>query len=154
MKHSLTFALLGLALAGLAIAASAPATKDDTRVLVDNEKAWAKAALDSDADRMAGFMTDDYVELAWEPATDTAPAHWSVTTKADWVASVRSHKDVYTSVDLKNLTVYLQGDLAVVTGEYSQTGTSGGKDISGKGIYSNTWTKRGGRWLVVHSVFP
>jgi ketosteroid isomerase-like protein len=70
------------------------------------------------------------------------------------VQSVRSRTDVYKSVDLRNLTVHVQGTIAVVTGEYSQTGTSKGKDISASGIYANTWEKRGGRWLVVHSVFP
>jgi ketosteroid isomerase-like protein len=57
-------------------------------------------------------------------------------------------------VELHNLTVHIQGTLAVVSGEYSQKGTRGDKDISATGIYVNTWTKRGHRWLVVHSVFP
>ena len=48
----------------------------------------------------------------------------------------------------------LQGALAVVTGEYSQTGTDNGKDISAKGIYADTWQKHNGRWVVIHSVFP
>ena len=127
---------------------------DDSQILLANEKAWAKAALDADADRMASYMADEYLELAWEPAAKGAPGHWSATTKAEWVGSVRSHKDVYTSVNLRNLTAHVQGNLALVTGEYSQKGTSGGKDISGSGIYANTWSKRDGRWLVVHSVFP
>ena len=40
------------------------------------------------------------------------------------------------------------------SGEYLQKGMSGGKDISAAGIYANTWEKRNGRWVVVHSVFP
>jgi hypothetical protein len=59
------------------------------------------------------------------------------------VESVRSRKEHYTSVELH-----------IVTGEYSQTGTSNGEDISAKGVYANTWAKHGSRWLVVHSVFP
>jgi ketosteroid isomerase-like protein len=51
-------------------------------------------------------------------------------------------------------TLHLQGTLAVVTGEYSQTGTRNGKDISATGIYANTWLKRNGRWVVIDSVFP
>jgi ketosteroid isomerase-like protein len=147
-------AVLGLTMAGIADAASSTPSNDDTTVLLANEKAWADAAVDGDADKMASYMADEYIELAWEPADKTAPAHWSTLTKAEWVASVRSHKDVYTSVELRNLAAHLQGDLAVVTGEYSQKGTSGGKDISATGTYANTWAKRHGRWLVVHSVFP
>lgn len=150
--------LLGLAVAvaraGVASEVPDPPGSEDTRVLLESEKSWARAAVDGDADRMASYMADDYVELAWEPAAPGAPAHWSTTGKREWVDSVRSKKDVYASVEVRNLTVHLQGALAIVTGEYSQKGTSGGKDISGTGIYANTWARRGGRWLVVHSVFP
>ena len=55
---------------------------------------------------------------------------------------------------LQNLAVHLEGHLAVVTGESSQKGVSGGKDISAAGTYANTWEKQHGRWVVVHSVFP
>jgi len=127
---------------------------DDSQVLLASENAWAKAAVDGDADRMASYMADDYLELAWEPAAPGAPAHWSTRKKKDWVESVRSHKEVYTSVDLRNLTAHVQGNLAVVSGEYSQKGTSNGKDNAAAGIYANTWAKRDGKWLVVHSVFP
>jgi ketosteroid isomerase-like protein len=151
---STALVLLGLVGSGVLTAARNGPSQDDSQVLLQNERAWAKAALDGDADRMASFMADDYLELAWEPQADGAPAHWSTTPKSDWVESVRSRKEVYTSVELHNLTVHLQGSLAVVTGEYSQKGTSGSKDISAAGIYANTWAKRGGRWLVVHSVFP
>lgn len=146
--------IVGLAVVGVGSAALTWAGSSDSQALLEDEQAWAKAALDGDADRMASYMTDDYVELGWEPASQGVPAHWAVTRKMEWVESVRTRKEIYTSVELHNLTVHLQGTLAVVTGEYSQTGTSNGKDISATGIYANTWTKRNGRWLVVHSVFP
>jgi ketosteroid isomerase-like protein len=129
-------------------------THDDSQELLANERDWAKAAVDGDADRMAGYMTEDYLEAAWQPAAENAPAHWTTLGKTEWVEGIRKHKDVYTSVDLRNLTVHVQGDLAIVTGEYSQKGTTNGKDNSSSGIYANTWTKRSGRWLIAHSVFP
>ena len=140
---------LGLTMIGRASAARG--SPHDSETVLENEKAWAKAAVDGDADRMASYMADEYLELAWESA---APAHWSKTGKTEWVEAVRSRKDVYTSVDLHDLTVHLQGDLAVVTGQYSQKGVSNGRDISATGVYANTWAKRGGRWVVVHSIFP
>ncbi|HTO72508.1 MAG TPA: nuclear transport factor 2 family protein [Gemmatimonadales bacterium] len=144
---------VGLAAAGNGMPAR-PTRQDDSRILLQNEQAWARAAVDGDADRMASYMADEYVELAWQPAEQNSPAHWASTGKSDWVNSVRSRKEVYTSVELRNLAVHLQGSLAVVTGEYSQKGTSDSRDITASGIYANTWAKRGGRWLVVHSVFP
>lgn len=147
-------AMLCLTAVGVADAALKRPTVDDAQVLLASEKAWAQAPVDGDADRMASYMADEYLELIWEPAASGAPAHWSVRGKKEWVESVRSHKSSYTSVDLHNLTVHVQGSLAVVTGEYSQKGVSDGKDNSSSGIYANTWIKRGGKWLAVHSVFP
>jgi ketosteroid isomerase-like protein len=153
-----TDVVIGLLLSCALISATATVatgnTPSDSEQLIANEKAWAKASLDGDADRMAGYMAEEYVELAWEAATATAPAHWSSIGKKEWVEAVRRRTEVYTSVDLHNLSVHLQGTLAVVTGEYSQTGTHNGKDISATGIYANTWLKRNGRWVVIHSVFP
>ena len=140
-----------VAVASMAMTAHGPS---DSEQLMVNEKAWAKAAVDGDADLMASFMADDYVELAWEPASQTARAHWSAAGKKGWVEDVRRRTEVYTSVDVHDLTVHLQGTIAVVAGEYSQTGTHDGKDIGASGIYANTWIKRSGRWLLVHSVFP
>jgi ketosteroid isomerase-like protein len=146
--------LSGLALIGVAAMAMTASGPSDSEQLIVNEKAWAKAALDGDADLMASFMADEYVELAWEPATQTARAHWSAAGKRGWVEDVRRRTEVYSSVDVRNLTVHLQGTLAVVTGEYSQTGRHDGKDISASGIYADTWIRRNGRWLLVDSVFP
>jgi len=149
-----TATLVGLIVVGVRGAVPTGPSHDDSQVLRENEKAWAKAAVDGNADLMSSYMVAEYLELAWEPAGPGTAAHWSTVTREDWVESVRSRKDVYTSVELRSLTVHVQGTLAVVTGEYSQKGTSNGKDISASGIYANTWTKRDGRWLVVHSVFP
>src|SRR6516164_476564 len=81
--------LLALALIGLAAGLATGNTTSDSEQLIANEKAWAKAPLDGDADRMANYMAEEYLELAWEPATQAAPAHWSSTTKKEWVESVR-----------------------------------------------------------------
>jgi len=95
-----------------------------------------------------------HLELVWEPATPTTAARWTATTKETWVQRVRRHTEIYSAVELRNLTVYLQGSMAVVTGEYSQVGTNDGKDNTSSDIYTATWVKRKGRWLVIQSVFP
>lgn len=153
-RRAAIIVLVGASLVGFAGAAMTGNTPSDTEQLIANEKAWAKTSVDGDADRMASFMADEYVELAWEPATPTVPAHWTATGKKEWVDAVRRRTEVYTAVDIRNLTVHLQGALAAVTGEYSQTVTNAGKDSTTTGIYADTWVKRKGRWLVVESVFP
>jgi ketosteroid isomerase-like protein len=118
------------------------------------EHAWALAPGKGDAAGMAAFMSDDYVEIEMETTPGTSKNRWVTSGKAEWVEMVRSGREKYTSVDVQNIKVYLQGDLATTTGEYSQTGTKDGKDIGATGLYVNTWVKKNGKQLVVSSVFP
>jgi ketosteroid isomerase-like protein len=99
-------------------------------------------------------MSDDYVEIAAETAPGTTTNTWANIGKAEWVDWVRSGREKYTSVDLRNFKVYLHGDVATVTAEYSQTGTKDGKDVNASGFYVDTWVNKGGDWHVVSSVFP
>jgi len=153
-RRAIGMLLVSVLLAGMTCGVSSAIEPSDVDLLLANEKAWAKAPVDGDADRMANFMGDEYLELVWEPVTPTTAAHWTATSKETWVQRVRRHTEVYSAVELKNLTVHLQGLMAVVTGEYSQVGTNDGKDNTSSGIYTNTWVKRKGRWLVIQSVFP
>jgi len=103
---------------------------------------------------MATFMADDYVEIVMETDTSLKTSRWVATNKADWIDLVHSGREKYKSVELRNLKVYFHADTATVTGEYSQTGTKDGKDISEVGLYVDTWVKKNGNWQIVSSVFP
>jgi ketosteroid isomerase-like protein len=153
-RRAIGVLLVSVLLAGMTSGVATAIEPSDVQLLLTKEKAWAKAPVDGDADRMASFMADEYLELVWEPATPTTAAHWTATTKETWVQRVRHHTEVYSAVELRNLTVHLQGSMAVVTGEYSQVATNDGKENTSSGIYTNTWVKRKGRWLVIQSVFP
>lgn len=133
---------------------SPAAQGDDAEQILASERAWAKAAVDRDTARMATFMADDFVEitLAADPASNKL--RWKNTSKTEWVELIRSGEEKYESVDLRNLQVYFHGDVATVTGEYSQKGTRGEEDISATGVYVDTWVKKKGAWRVVSSVFP
>jgi ketosteroid isomerase-like protein len=126
----------------------------ESEKIVSSESAWARAAVKGDASLMASFMSDDYVEIFAETVPGATQGRWATTSKAEWTDSVRSGREKYKSVDLRNLKVHLHGDIATVTGEYSQVGTKEGKDISAAGLYVNTWVKKNGSWQVVASVFP
>jgi ketosteroid isomerase-like protein len=118
------------------------------------DRAWAQTAVDGDASKMASFMSSDYVEIILNPATAGKDAEWTTRNKSEWVDAVRSGRDKYESVELHNLQVYFHGEIASVTGHYSQKGTSDGKDNSSTGTYVNTWVRRNGHWEIVSSVFP
>jgi ketosteroid isomerase-like protein len=132
----------------------APQKSDESAQIVSFERAFAKTAVDHDAAAMAKFMADEYIEITMETDAAANKARWKIATKAEWVELVRSGKEKYQSVELRNLKVYFHGDVATVTGEYSQSGTREGIDISATGLYVDTWVKKNGIWHVVSSVFP
>jgi ketosteroid isomerase-like protein len=133
---------------------SSSSTNGDAEQILASERAWAQAPVKGDVAGMARLMSDDYVEIVMETASGTSKSSWVSTSKAQWVDLVQSGREKYKSVDLRNLKVYLHGDVATVSGEYSQTVTKDGKDISSSGLYVDTWVKKNGSWRVVSSVFP
>jgi ketosteroid isomerase-like protein len=127
---------------------------DDTEKIAASEHAWAEAPVKGDAEGMAGLMSDDYIEVVIDTALGANKSRWVTTNKKEWIDLVQSGREKYRSVELRNIKVYLHGDVATVTGEYSQVGTKDGKDISATGLYMDTWAKRDGKWKVISSVFP
>jgi ketosteroid isomerase-like protein len=136
------------------LAGSNSSTSGDAEQILASERAWAQAPVKGDVAGMARLMSDDYVEIVMETATGTSKSSWLTISKTEWVHLVQSEREKYTSVDLRNLKVNLHGDVATVSGEYSQTGTKDGKDIGSSGLYVDTWVKKNGKWQVVSSVFP
>ena len=147
--------VLAVAAANAALqAGSTSSSRNDEEAIVASEHAWALAPVKGDAAGMAALMSDDYVEIIMETPPGSSKSKWVTMGKAEWVDLVRSGHEKYTSVELRNIKVYLHGDLATTTGEYSQTGTKDGKDIDATGLYVDTWVKKNGKGLVVSSVFP
>lgn len=133
----------------------APAAKTSVEtLLMERERAWAQSAVDRDIALFRSLMADEYVELIQQPATGAQKSSWESATKDSWTELLRSGHEHYDFVKLFNLKVYLQGDVATVTGQYSQKGTKNGADNSYDGSYVDTWVKRRGIWLLINSTFP
>ena len=146
---------LVLAIGAFAAADSAtPSAPDVERAVAARSLAFVKAAVNGDLADFRTFMADDYVMLWVEPARNGAKAHWATMTKDEWVEGLRSGKHKYHAVELLNTKVYLHGDIALFTGEYTETGTREGIEYSNAGLFSETWVKRNGRWIIISSVFP
>ncbi len=158
MKRKLVVCALTSALAiGSAFAApdSVPTSRPDVeKAVAARSLAFVKAALNGDVAAFRTFMSDDYVMLLAEPATDGKTPHWATMTKQEWVEGLRSGKHKYRSVELLNTKVYLHGDVATFTGDFTETGTREGVEYSDAGLFTETWVKRNGQWVIVGSVFP
>jgi ketosteroid isomerase-like protein len=134
-------------------ACSQSETRNESDVIVAAERDWARAAVDRDIATFAKYMSEDYVLIVVNATPGNQP-QFDVTTKSTWVEKVRSGHERYDSVEIHDLKVLFNGELATVTGAYSQKGTSDGKDISASGIYLDTWAKRNGNWQLINSTFP
>ena len=152
---SIALAFLFVAPASRLFAEPAPATKNSVEtLLMERERTWAQSSVDRDIALFRSLMADDYVELIQQAPTATQKSSWESATKDSWTELLRTGHEHYEFVKLFNLKVYLQGDVATVTGEYSQKGTKNGADNSYDGSYVNTWVKRRGVWLLINSMFP
>jgi ketosteroid isomerase-like protein len=151
----LAFATLGV-ISAFRLAVAMPPSKEQAaeELLIKNEHDWAQSAVTRDIATFRRLMADDYVEFSLARATSGRKAMWVAATKDEWTKLLTSGNEVYQSVEIRNLHVYLQGDIATVTGEYSQKGTKNGTDISSDGYQVNTWVRRDGVWLLVNSTFP
>ena len=121
--------------------------------IIAAEHAWAHAAVVRDVGAFAKYMSEDYVLIVVNTGPDKKP-HFEFTPKAKWVDRLRSGGDAYDSVELDDLHVMVNGDVATVTGHYTQKATREGKDNTSDGVYVDTWVQRHGQWQVVTSVFP
>jgi ketosteroid isomerase-like protein len=131
-----------------------PVTRAAESEVAARSLSFAKAALNDDLAAFSSFMSDDYVMLWVEAASEGKKAHWATKTKEEWIEELRSGRNKYHSIELLNTKVRLHGTVAIFTGEYTQTGTREGVDYSDAGLFSETWVKRNGQWIIIGSVFP
>jgi ketosteroid isomerase-like protein len=152
-KKLLLCASIALFALGVAVARSAPAA-GPAEAVTARSRAFTHTAVQGDLATFATFMSDDYVMLWVEPATDAKKAHWATKTKKEWMEELRSGKNHYRSVELNNMKVHFHGNVAILTGDYTQTGTRAGVAYSEAGLFNETWVKRNDEWVIVGSVFP
>jgi ketosteroid isomerase-like protein len=154
-KFVLCASVLVLAIgSAFAMEATPSSTPGIDKAVATRSVAFAKAAQQGDLATFPTFMSDDYVMTWAEPAANGKKQHWATKTKEQWVEELRSSKNKYRSVELQNAKVYLHGNVAILTGDYTQTGTREGKEYSEAGLFAETWVKRNGQWIIVGSVFP
>jgi ketosteroid isomerase-like protein len=101
--------------------------------------AWIKTAIDRDIPAFRSFASDDYVLMWVEPAANGQKAKWATRTRDEWAEQLRSGRLKYRSVDLRNTKVIVHGDIAIFSGEYTEKGTTDGKEYADDGLFTETW---------------
>jgi uncharacterized protein (TIGR02246 family) len=106
----------------------------------DLVKRYATAELNGDADAYGDLVTDDFHGIG--------PVGF-VLNKQQWVGRLANVKN--DAFEVKDATVRLYGDTAVVVGVQDQTTTVMGRDTSGQFRLTLTVVKQDGKWAIANA---
>ncbi len=123
------------------VVANAGHALDDQAVLAYMEREWNDAALRHDASWFERNYAFD--------ASDVSSRTGAIMTKAQAVASARTDKTAFQSLELSDLNVRIEGNTAVVTGVNHEVGRDAqGKAMDRRVRFTDVYIKRDGRWQV------
>jgi uncharacterized protein (TIGR02246 family) len=103
---------------------------------------WAKAIVSNDAERIAGFMADDWVIVSAS----------GVTSRAQYMSLVESGELTHSAMDLVGeACVRIYGETAIFTARQTNTAHYAGRQFDADEWTSDVFVRRDGRWLCVLS---
>ena len=108
--------------------------------LIKLENGWNDAMVKQDVAFLDRILADDWM---------VGESDGRVTTKAQFLANIKSGDTLITSEVLNDYKVHVYGDTAVVLCHYTEVSTNKGKDTSGKYQGTDTWVKIAGNWRCV-----
>lgn len=103
---------------------------------------WAEAMVANDADRIGGFMADEWVIVSER----------GVSGKEHFLSFVRSGQLTHSRFEMiGDARIKIYGDTAVLTGRVVNTAQFGGQEFEADEWTTDVFIKRGGQWLCVLS---
>ena len=116
-------------------------TLTDAEVLLYIENDWNDARIRKDLAWFERILTDD--------ATAASASTGTIQTKRQWIESISADKSVLESLELLEPRVRVHGNTAIITGINRTRGRDAqGKPFDRRALFTGTWVKRDGRWMV------
>lgn len=116
-----------------------PLTEGNVLLYMEND--WNEAVRKKDVAWFERNFADD--------ATEVSSRNGALETKADAIASMKTDKTVFESLELSELSVRVDGNSAIVTGVNRVRGRGDeGKPFDRRVRFTDTFIKRDGRWQV------
>jgi uncharacterized protein (TIGR02246 family) len=137
-KHVLALGLLGL----FVVTPGWAQTRGTEQELVALEHTWKDAVVKRDAAALQLLYADEYISTDQEGMVWTKAQDIAIDTDTAAPSRVTSYK-------LDDLKVRVYGEVAIVTGRNTTTGTLFGKTASTKSRFTDVFVKRNGRWQCV-----
>jgi ketosteroid isomerase-like protein len=104
------------------------------------ESAWNQAEIHHDATAAAAIMADTFISV---------DHHGALQNKQQYLAGIKDHSFQPEEIANSDTSVYLYGNIAIVTSEYRTKGTDSGKPFVHHGRFTDTWVKLNGEWKCV-----
>ena len=120
----------GLCLTALLASAQSPADLDRT---------WRESILKKDFAAVEKMLADDLVY---------AHATGIVDTKQTYLAKLRSGRQLYRTMEQKNVNARVHGDTAVTHSYMHVTGVNQAGEFDDKVMMLHVWVKKGGHWIL------
>ena len=140
MMRKLAIVVLFLASTLIAAAQNAPDAAADKSMILALESAWNQAEIHHDATAAASIMADTFISI---------DHHGVLETRAQYLAGIKDRSYQPEEIANSETTVYLYGDVAIVTSAYRTKGTDSGKPFVHHGRFTDTWVKLKGEWKCV-----
>ena len=113
----------------------------DAAVLLYLENDWNAARIRKDIPWFERILTDD--------VTAASASTGTFQTKSQYLESIRADKSVIESIELLEPNVRVDGNTAIITGINRTRGRDAqGKPFERRALFTGTWVKRDGRWMV------
>jgi len=112
------------------------------QILTQIEHEWSEADVHRDAAALDKILAEDWIGIDFEG---------TVLTKPQALKGIRSDSGSLESTVLRDMTVRVYGNTAVVTGSDTEKGEYHGQDSSGKYLWTDVFVRRKGRWQAVSS---
>lgn len=115
-------------------------SSSDKSMILALEGAWNQAELHHDANAAAAILADTFISV---------DHHGTLLNKARYLADLKDQSFRPEEISNSDTSIYLYGDVAVVTSAYRTKGSDNGKPFSHRGRFTDTWIKRNGKWQCV-----
>lgn len=132
---SLIPSAVAVMLAGAAPAAPAGAEAE----LIRLEQAYARALITRDMAFLRSYYAPDYRGGNW----------MGFQTRATILQKIRDSRYTVRSMELRDMTVRVLGDIAIVQGVDEEVTSMRGRDTSGRWAFTDVFARRGGRWVAI-----
>jgi ketosteroid isomerase-like protein len=134
--------LVGIFLVVFTSLALAQQKSDSSSKVLALESKWNDAYRQGDIATLNGLLADDFIITVEDGTTYS---------KSGYIARLGGTGEHVELSEMSNLKVRVHGNVAVVTGEYREKGTSKGKPYEYRDRLTDVWVNSDGRWQVIAS---